>query len=294
MQSASRRSRLKSLLACAGLAAAAAVSCAASPATEPAAAGGEVRVTYLGNEGFLVERSGHKVLIDALYRAGVPGYEVHSPELQQQLEWAREPFDGVDLVLATHVHNDHFDPGAVGKFLVENRDAVLVTTPQAADRLMRVFPAFSAIADRVQATHPPEGSKKKFEFGDIKLTVMTLHHGRDVPFQNLGFLIEIDGAKLLHLGDTQILHAEMGRFGMNNEQIDVAFVPFWLLLGETGQRMIRETIAPRKIVPMHVPLEDAPSLLFGSGVNRRGVMSILKAQPSLVVFDEPMQTQTID
>jgi L-ascorbate metabolism protein UlaG (beta-lactamase superfamily) len=35
-----------------------------------------VQATYVGNEGFLISGNGRKILIDSLYREGVPGYVV--------------------------------------------------------------------------------------------------------------------------------------------------------------------------------------------------------------------------
>ncbi len=54
-------------------------------------------VTYVANEGFLVEAAGKKVLIDALFDAGFDRYLAPTPELLEQLAGARGPFAGVDL-----------------------------------------------------------------------------------------------------------------------------------------------------------------------------------------------------
>lgn len=265
---------------------------AQSPAA-PEVSATELRVTFVGNAGFLIECGGKKILIDALYRAGVPGYDILSSELQNRIETAQAPFDGVDLVLATHVHNDHFEPIAVGRYLVSNPLASFVTTSQTVQRLQDEFRGFSAVSSRVRGIYPPEGDKIEVPVEGLKLTVMTLHHGRNIPFQNLGFLVEVDGVKILHLGDTQASHAEIGRYSLPAEKIDVAFVPFWFLLDAAGLRMVREAIAPKTVIPMHIPVARAPSVLFGNGVDRASTLQVLKTIPDIIVFEKPLEERVI-
>jgi L-ascorbate metabolism protein UlaG (beta-lactamase superfamily) len=265
----------------------------ASSAPEAAESATEARITFLGNEGFLIECNEKKVLIDALYRAGVPGYPVHSDEVRNQLEGGRQPFDNVNLVLATHVHNDHFDPNAVGRYPINNRDANFVSTPQAVRRLEAEFRGYSAIKERVEGTYPAASDKVPFEIDGISFEVMELHHGRGVPFQNIGFLIEIDGFKMFHMGDTQINHGEIGVHALNQEKIDVAFVPFWFLIDEVGVEMVRKAIAPAKIVPMHIPNAGAPAVLFGAPSDYNAVIQTLRAIPDVLVFEKPLESKVV-
>jgi L-ascorbate metabolism protein UlaG (beta-lactamase superfamily) len=253
----------------------------------------DIRIVYTGNEGFLVDVGGTKILFDALYRAGVPGYVVNTKELQTKIELGHEPFDGVSLVLVSHVHSDHFDPNAVGRHMIRNPNATLVTTPQTVELLQKRFRGYSAISTRVRGLYPREGDPMDVPLDGLSLTAMAMHHGRDVPFQNLGFLVEVNGVKLLHVGDSQATHAELGRYGLAMEGIDVAFVPFWYLLDANGVKMVREAISPKKVVPMHIPVEGAPATLFGDGRTRDGVMKLMRTTPGTVVFDQPMESKDI-
>lgn len=283
---------LAALLACLALSVAQAQAPAASSAAaEPA--GDRLRVVYVGNAGFLIEHGDKKVLIDVLFRAGVPGYPVHDAALRNRIENGREPFDGVDLLLTTHLHNDHFDPNAVGKYLAANKSTQLLAPTQTGDRLMRNFVAFDAIKDRVHVSYPREGDKKKFSFDGIDVTVMTMHHGRSVPFQQTGFLVELDGFKVLHMGDTSITYAELARYDLKKEKVDVAIVPFWLLLESSGVAMIRDNVGARRVFPMHVPLEGSASVLFGSALNRKGVVDLLQSIPGVILLDKPLDERVV-
>src|ERR1044071_8372445 len=101
-----------------------AVLCLVAPAL------GQVKVTYLANEGVMLTAGSTKVLVDALLRDGL-GYPIHSPAVREQLETGKSPFDGVGLALATHYHLDHWDAGAISRFLASNPSARYASTPQA-------------------------------------------------------------------------------------------------------------------------------------------------------------------
>ena len=165
------------------------------PVAAAEVAAGRLRVTYVGNEGFLLESSTKRVLMDALYRDGVAGYVILPAERRQKLEAAAPPFDRIDLILASHFHPDHFDAGAVGTHLSANPGAHFLSTPQAV-KLLSETAGYSAIKSRVRAVYPGEGERLRAEHNGIVVQVLNLHHGRPSPTENLGFLGEIGGLKI--------------------------------------------------------------------------------------------------
>jgi len=92
----------------------------------------DLRITALGNEGFLIETGRSTIVVDGLYR-GLEGYIAPTGEQRGRRERAEPPFDDVDLVLATHHHPDHFDAEIVARHLTANPRGVLITTPTAFD-----------------------------------------------------------------------------------------------------------------------------------------------------------------
>ena len=131
----------------------------AAPPASPAPP--EVRVTYLANEGVLIDGP-CAVLVDALQRDSLGSYARHPPDVQEKLESARAPFDKVSLALATHYHLDHWDPGAVARFLGSNPSAVFASTPEATammpytvrDRVKALSPAAGRISASARACRP--------------------------------------------------------------------------------------------------------------------------------------------
>jgi L-ascorbate metabolism protein UlaG (beta-lactamase superfamily) len=89
-----------------------------------------LQVTYVANEGFLIASGEDKVLIDALQSGGIEEYLAPSPSTLDELQRARGSFRGVDLVLVSHRHVDHFDPAVVARHVESNADARLISTSQ--------------------------------------------------------------------------------------------------------------------------------------------------------------------
>lgn len=246
------------------------------------------QLTYLANEGFLIAAGETRVLVDALHRGAVQGYPKLPPAMQEDLEAARGAFAGVDLVLVTHHHGDHFDPEAVSRHLLANPSARLVSTPQVVERLRREFPSFPQIAERLSAVLPAEGERREQPLGTpgLALTVLNLHHGRglDPPVENLGFLIELGGVRFLHVGDTEAGEADWARLDLTRQRVDVALLPYWLLWDEAGRERIRRQIAPRGIVPMHWPSADAPASWFDTDQSLEGLLARMGKLERVVVM----------
>jgi len=262
----------------------------AEPKPEPKR--GPLSVTYIGNEGFMIESGGVKVLVDALYRDGVPGYVVIPEERRRLLETAQPPFADVTLILATHYHADHFDPGAVLEHLKASPKTVFLSTPQAVD-LMRELPDFDTVRGRVRPEHPQEGERVRAERPGLVLHVLNLHHGRERPVQNLGFIIEMRGVKILHVGDTEATVKDFQANLIREEEIDLVFLPYWYLTAG-NEKAIEEAIAPGRIVATHLPPPSDPQgLLQTQGGFEKLAAGIEGRFPKAVVFRQEMETREL-
>lgn len=258
----------------------------------PPAATAEVEVTYLGNEGFLLAAGETKVLIDALYGDGLAGYAVVPDEPRRQLEAAAGRFAGVDLVLASHYHGDHFDAVAVARHLTNNPGARFVSTHQAVDRLRRVE-GFVDIADRVEGHWPAEGTTAAIEHAGVKVTILNLHHGRgrQPPVQNLGLLLDLGGLRLLHVGDTEVTTGDVSAYALGDAGIDVLFAPGWFFGYKQWKPLLAE-IDPASTVVMHLAEASAPASYFGpAGSRAKRIERILEVDPDAIIF-ESMETRT--
>jgi L-ascorbate metabolism protein UlaG (beta-lactamase superfamily) len=265
-------------------------------APDPATAGdaGGVEITYIANEGFLLVGEDRGVLVDALFDVGVRGYPRVPEEIRRGLEGSSGRFQDVRLILASHYHADHFAAGPVARALENNTAAILISTEQAADGVRQVIPEMSTIAARVIGLFPPQGKSQTVTVAGIRVEVFNLHHGRDRPeIQNLGFLLEIDGVKILHIGDTEATAEEFAPYGLAGEAIDVALLPYWYLLHPKWQAVVRDSLRPKQIVAMHLPVAEAAGSYFHPGDDLPGLLAAIDAAfPGTLAPTRPLETMS--
>jgi L-ascorbate metabolism protein UlaG (beta-lactamase superfamily) len=251
-----------------------------------------LEITYLANEGFLISGGGKKILLDGLFREGVKGYAAPSAPVREKLEKAAALFDSVDLALATHYHADHFDPMAVSRHLSSNPQALFVSTPQAVEKLKAAEPQFASLKSRVIAAAPKEGERVRITHRGIAAQALNVHHGRNRPIENLGFLVEIAGRKLLHIGDAEATAADLATYELQKEAIDIAFVPYWYFLSDGLKKAVSEQLRPRHIVVMHIPPQNEED----DWIKQRGgwtkVLNGIRADfPNAVIFEREMESK---
>jgi L-ascorbate metabolism protein UlaG (beta-lactamase superfamily) len=241
------------------LAAAAALSTGAAPALGQAAPTGAppASVTYIGNSGFLIRAGGKAILIDALFD-GFPGGYVVPSGVREPLLAGRAPYDGIDLILATHDHADHFSAAAVRRVLASNPRAVFVGPVNAAA-------ALADVGGRARALDPAEGRRAETEVEGIRVEAMRLSHGTPpagVPdIGNLGYLVTVGGMKFFHTGDIDyqiVTPALLASLGIPDEHVDVAFVPHFYLGGPGPIPFVVEGLRPRFVVASHLQYTDTP------------------------------------
>lgn len=227
----------------------------------------DLEITYLANEGFLLRAGEARVLVDGLFGEGLRGYGVVAREERHKLETAQEPYTGIDLVLASHVHRDHFDAEAVARFLRANREARFISTEDALKALLAVDRDLSS---RASGHWPPEEERIDQRLAGLDISLFNLHHGRDRPTtQNLGLLVKICGSTVLHIGDTEADAADLRLAGLAGLRPDVALLPSWFLRPSRWSAAV-EVLRPRHIVAMHLPAADAPRSYFYGGTRDLG------------------------
>lgn len=211
-------------------------------------------MTYLANEGVLIEGP-CAVLVDALQRDSLGSYARHPPDVQQRLESAQPPFATVGLALATHYHLDHWDPGAIARFLTSNPKALFASTPEATAMMPYT------VRERVKAFGPD--APMRLEAGGARVDAIVLEHGRTPHF---AYRIDCGGRVLVHLGDASPSEANFARVAATGPA-DVALVPFWWLTDAGGRAFINDRWKPRHVVAFHIGAGDlaaVPEIRRGS------------------------------
>ena len=243
-----------------------------------------VEITYIANEGVLISSGGKQVLIDGLHREYEREYAFLPPAEREKIETAKAPFDKIDLVLVSHRHLDHFHAESVGLHLQHNPKAQFVSSQQVVDEVGQNFKNYSAISPRVTAATPPWKERVAMKVAGIDFEILRLSHGtgRHASIQNLGHIIKLGGKKLLHVGDADTAVENFERFNLDEEQIDIAFIPYWFLLGSAGQTIVRDHIKPKQIIAVHI----------SPAASERTITQMQQLFPGAVAFTTMLEKKT--
>jgi L-ascorbate metabolism protein UlaG (beta-lactamase superfamily) len=257
---------------------------------------GPARVTYVANAGFIVEAGGDKILIDALFNDDTITYaHVPSLEVQAKMMAAEPPFDDIDLILVTHRHRDHFEPGLMASFLASSPETVLVAPPQAVEMLENR----ERFGERVRSVLPELHRFEELTIADIQVEAYLLKHSaymetdpvtgeerdRHEKVQNLVYLVEAGGRKFLHTGDA-VFSQSLALFEDDRFQkvdLDLAFLEYFDWSDETAQ-VLRDWMTPDHIVFMHLPRESDKIEQLDDHLKGKF--------PQAVLFREPMEVRT--
>jgi L-ascorbate metabolism protein UlaG (beta-lactamase superfamily) len=219
-----------------------------------------VEITYIANEGVLIASRGKQVLIDGLHREYQRAYAFLPDAEREKIETAKPPFDRIDLILVSHMHLDHFHSEAVGRHLQHNQKAQLVSSQQVVNEVEKNFKGFDAIKPRVTSVTPPWQDRVAMKTAGVDFEILGLRHGteRHAAIQNLGHIVKLGGKKILHIGDADTSLENFEKLNLDEEQIDIALLPYWFLIGREGQTIVREHIKPKYIIAVHIsPAESS-------------------------------------
>jgi len=191
-----------------------------------------MKLTYLGHSVFMVEEGSFKAIIDPFLN-GNPSSPVKPEDIK-----------GLSHIFVTHGHGDHIGDTVE---LAKSNDALVITNAEISKYL-------SEQDVKVHAMHI--GGRNKFDFGVVKLTPAL--HGSAIPTENgprdggnpCGFVIEVNGKKIYHAGDTGLT---MDMILLEIEDIDVALLPIGgnYTMDITDALRAVEFVKPKLTIPMH-------------------------------------------
>ncbi|MEJ2145651.1 MAG: MBL fold metallo-hydrolase [Acidobacteriota bacterium] len=256
-------------------------------AREDKAVGDVPRVTFVANDGFLLENGGAKVLVDAAFSSpsGRP-----SQEVLDDISFARGPFADIDLMLITHHHRDHVDPKVVAAHLQNNAHCRLIANTRTVD-LLRKEDGFDRIRDRVHEVNLEPGTNRRMTVNGIDVGVLALIHsgqprdGRIVPAEPMGhlaFVVDLAGAGFLHVGDAwlgdAVNKATLSAYPFDEAPVQFLFLNFFCRT-PAERELIARTIKPSRIIAMHIAPADLAKEL----------KEIHAAYPWAIVFRDSME-----
>ncbi len=220
-----------------------------------------VGLSWLGQAGFIVRGGGATALVDP-FLAPYEGRVYESGLTPTQAE-------GIDLVLCTHEHVDHFDADSAPAIAAASPGAVFVVPTPIVDMVTDAGIA----PDRVVGLQPGEA----LELAGLTVRAVPAMHGVTMDdaygfggslsgglVRFLGYVLDTGAVRLYHAGDT--IHYEGMETTLRDLEIDVAMLPIngrdpeREALGIVGNLSDREAawlakeIGARVVIPMHYDL----------------------------------------
>ncbi|AMM54508.1 metal-dependent hydrolase [Pyrococcus kukulkanii] len=189
-----------------------------------------VKVKFLGHAAFYIEGS-KKILID--------------PFLNGNPQAAAKPedFRDVDLILVTHAHGDHLgDAGEIAKL--------------SGAKVVAMYDIANYISEKYRGVETVGMNYGPTEVDGVKIVqVPAWHSSSDGKYSignACGYIVEIDGVKIYHAGDTFVFR-DMELFAELYGPIDVALLPIGghFTMGPKEAAKAVELLKPKYVVPMH-------------------------------------------
>jgi L-ascorbate metabolism protein UlaG (beta-lactamase superfamily) len=242
------------------------VGCFACAAESPLISPGQgstksIKVTFIGNCGFLVQVGEKKILFDL--------EEPQREEIRQVYDLLvanKEPFNNSTAVFISHCHDDHIGKKEFAVYLKKNENIKLYSTCDTRDELKKVDPSsFSQIEWNVVVIDPyaPDdtGIVEKTIAG-MNVEFLGLYHGGEPKYSMkvLAFVLHIDGACLFYLADVEPSDDKnlevIKKWAAKNEKVDLLFSHWGSLFknqfSPRGVDVVKEYIKPGRVIPMHI------------------------------------------
>ena len=241
-------------------------------------------IRYIGTDGFLIEAGHRTVLVDGLVR-NVWGYTNTPERALAMMKEAQPPFEGIDLLLFSHAHRDHFEPSLALEVLAAQPQAVLVGDGIVSSELQAAGPdAVKALGARLQSVDIKIGERTALSAGGIPLTVIGVNHASaERPYLTLGYIMALGGFKIYHQGD---LYPDanlplLAAIPWEAEKIDIAFFDPFFFQNEEAKRIVLERIRPSAVILMHLRDDEVA----------RYEAQLRPAIPQIVTFSEQMESK---
>ncbi|HAN95715.1 MAG: metal-dependent hydrolase [Limnochordia bacterium] len=184
-----------------------------------------MKIQFLGHACFLLEGSPGKVLVDP-FLSGNPLAAKTADEVE------------ADYILVSHGHHDHVGDAVS---IAKRTGAVICSTVEVAGELFEPE-GLEVVAGNI-------GGRLPTSFGSVKL--VPAQHGSGVSGGlACGFVVEMDGKKIYHAGDTG-LFADLQL--LQDEELDAALLPIgdYYTMGPADAVKAVEMIRPGLVIPMH-------------------------------------------
>ena len=222
-----------------------------------------LKITYIGNCGFLYENKNSKIIIDPFGTQYGEVFQLPSSQLTHKIVTGLPPFDNVKLLLISHYHGDHFDSKLTEQFLTNNKSAILICPSQVMKVLKDSSRSFESIKSRIVTPAVKNGKYETVKLKGVQLMVLKLQHGSNRNLdklssdeytdyektENFGFVFQLTGKYVFHQGDGS-LKLNQNLIKSINQKFDIAHLGFFDK-DTTSLSLLYNVMKARNIIVMH-------------------------------------------
>ena len=168
-----------------------------------------MKITFLGQNGFLIESKNSKIIVDP--------YLSNSVQLIEPKNKRRQPIDEKFLnikptvLIITHAHADHYDEQTLDKLLHENVGCVLLAPPSVFLKAKKRYPDFNCVYFENGTSYTVDG---------VLFTAVAAEHSDP---EAIGVIISCEGKNYYITGDT--LYSEKVFESLSEINFEAVFLP---------------------------------------------------------------------
>lgn len=230
-----------------------------------------IKVTYLVNTAVLLEYRGIKLFVDGIYNEKGHSFSNLSEEQWEQLKKGEGLLSGIDYLLFTHEHGDHFSPESVMEYLEYQTPKAIFMPRQGGLELKKL--QHKAECMGIPCVMLEENLCRTTLFKpekDICIKVFYTRHLDkiywDVP--HFCYLLNFGEKRIFITGDVDFNHE--GFETLQNIQLDAVFINPLFAESKKGKSLFDEGVlqAKRKIV-YHIPFSEDDKMQIRKMVERR-------------------------
>jgi L-ascorbate metabolism protein UlaG (beta-lactamase superfamily) len=214
-----------------------------------------MRVRWLGWAGVELEADGETLVIDPLADPGATFAALGEDVLRRvELPAVVAPESSQTAVagLVSHLHRDHTDAGALARSLAPDALVHEPAWPGGAEAANLSLAQANAELDRAGLQRREAGVWERAEVGPFGVTALPAVDGLGDP--QVSWLVEADGQRILHLGDT-LFHGFWWRIARRHGPFDLVLAPV------NGARVDFPNLQPPS--PLAATMEPEEAALVG-------------------------------
>jgi len=213
----------------------------------------EVALFYLAQAGFCIKTVDNIIIIDAYLSDACERLFNFKRMIPSVIK--PEELDA-DLYLSTHEHADHLDPDSL-PVIAKNKKTIFLGSPDCEE----LYKQNGILKDRYIILKEGE----QWETDGIKIRAVYADHG-DLSPLGVGLLIDIEGIKIYHTGDTRFKPNEI--VASLNTEVDIMMAPingrFENMNAEEACRLSL-LLKPKILIPIHFWMFVEHASLEGKG-----------------------------